>query len=97
MSNVSCVDFDCIRTNFGTNLIEAKMNFAGNFRHIGNIDISAIKDEVEKLTDDDWNEQSWRQKRYEVHKDTKFIGLVYDPDFRHANSTRHPALEKFKK
>ncbi len=69
------------------------MNFQGNFRTIGTVDIAPILQLVEQFTQEDWERQSVRQKRYEVHKDTQFIGIVYDEDFRHQNGTRWPVLQ----
>ena len=71
------------------------MNFDGNFRSIGNADISDIRDLVLRLTPEQWNADAKRQERYEVHKETQTINLVYDYDFRHVNPTKHPALEVF--
>lgn len=71
------------------------MNFQGNFLHLGDIDIEPLKTLVLELTEADWAQNSARQKKFEVHKDTQFIGLVYDEDFRHMNATRRPLLEKF--
>lgn len=71
------------------------MNFPGNFFHIGDLDNAELKKEVLKLTDDQWESFSIRQKRYEVHQHTQTIGLVYDLDFRHSHPTRLPALELF--
>ena len=71
------------------------MNFQGNFRDLGKLDISPIRDLVIQLTDDDWAREDTRQKRYEVHKDTQFIGIAYDEDFRHMQPTRRPAYELF--
>jgi hypothetical protein len=71
------------------------MNFAGNFVHIGNVDIQELRDLVVPLSDEQWNEFSIRHQRYEVHRDTRMIGLVYDPDFRHSHPTRLPPLERF--
>ena len=69
------------------------MNFQGNFRPIGKADIGPLIKFLGQLTDEDWDRQNVRQKRYEVHKDTQFIGVVYDEDFRHQNGTRYPILE----
>jgi len=71
------------------------MNFAGNFRHIGEADLTDLRARVSDLTDANWLEDQVRSKRYEVHKDTQFIGLVFDEDFRHLQATRRPALERF--
>lgn len=71
------------------------MNFPGNFFHIGNLDIAELAKLVGNLTEEEWNQFSTRQKRYEVHRNTQTIGLVYDPDFRHSHPTRLPALQMF--
>jgi hypothetical protein len=71
------------------------MNFAGNFIHIGNVETRELKQLVQNLTEEQWNEFSIRHQRYEVHRDTRMIGLVYDPDFRHSHPTRLPILQIF--
>lgn len=71
------------------------MNFQGSFKHIGHADIGSIKDLVVQLTDEHWAGSDTRQQRYEVHKDTQSIPLVFDEDFRHSNPTVHPAYELF--
>lgn len=71
------------------------MNFAGNFKHLGRVDIGALRQQVEALTDEQWASYALRQTRYEVHRDTETIGLVFDPDFRHSHPTRLPALDVF--
>lgn len=71
------------------------MNFQGNFKHIGDIDLSDLRARVAELTDAEWLADQVRSKRYEVHKDTQFIGLVFDEDFRHLKATQRPALRHF--
>lgn len=71
------------------------MNFAGNFRPLGDIDVTELKSLVLGLSDDQWQNLSIRQQRYEVHRHTQTIGLVYDPDFRHSHPTRLPPLKLF--
>ena len=71
------------------------MNFPGNFIHIGDIDTSELKALLIDLSAEQWQAFSIRQKRYEAHKHTETIGLVYDPDFRHTHPTRLPALQVF--
>lgn len=71
------------------------MNFAGNFVSIGNVEIAALKQRVLDLSDHQWQSQAVRQQRYEVHKDTQTIHLVFDPDFRHTHPTRLPLLQEF--
>lgn len=71
------------------------MNFQGSFKKIGDIDVHHLKNVVERLTDHHWNFNDMRQRRYDVHKDTQTIHLVFDEDFRHTNPTRHEPLEIF--
>ena len=71
------------------------MNFPGNFFHIGDLDVTELKDLVLNLTEEQWESFALRQKRYEVHQHTQTIGLVYDPDFRHSHPTRLPTLQMF--
>ena len=71
------------------------MNFPGNFFHIGDLDVTELKDLVLNLTEEQWDSFALRQKRYEVHQHTQTIGLVYDPDFRHSHPTRLPTLQMF--
>ena len=71
------------------------MNFSGNFRVIGDVDIDDLRTIALDLSDEQWDSLSIRQQRYEVHKHTQTIGLVYDPDFRHTHPTRLPALKLF--
>ncbi|MDZ7645493.1 MAG: aspartyl/asparaginyl beta-hydroxylase domain-containing protein [Woeseiaceae bacterium] len=71
------------------------MNFAGNFKYLGSVDTRELRRRVDTLTEEQWSAFEMRQKRYEVHRDTQTIGLVFNPDFRHSHPTRLPALEIF--
>jgi hypothetical protein len=71
------------------------MNFAGNFIHIGNLDVAALQQQVLSLSEQRWQGEAFRQQRYEVHRDTQTIPLVFDPDFRHTHPTKLPALREF--
>jgi hypothetical protein len=71
------------------------MNFAGNFIKIGDADISRLRQLVLQLTADHWTSNTTRQQRYEAHQHTRTIGLVYDADFRHTNTTRLPPMQLF--
>ncbi len=64
--------------------------FAGNFRLLDVGDVSAIKERVAALTEDDWNAVEWRQESFEAHNDTQTIELIFDRDFRHENPTIQP-------
>jgi hypothetical protein len=63
--------------------------FEGNFRRLGRFDIPELKEKVLALTEADWNAATWRQKRFEAHKDTQTIALIFDQDYRHENPTKH--------
>jgi len=71
------------------------MNFSGNFSLLGSIEINELKKLVLSLSDEQWDEFSIRQNIYEVHQNTRTIGLVYDLDFRHSHPTRLPTLAMF--
>lgn len=71
------------------------MNFAGNFVRIGKIDITALQRQVLDLPKEAWQGDEFRQQRYDVHRDTQTVHLVFDPDFRHTHPTRLPALKAF--
>ena len=71
------------------------MNFDGNFRKLGMADVRPIARKVAKFSDEDWRAADFRQRRYEVHRDTCTIPLVFDEDFRHTHPTRLPALAEF--
>ncbi|MFC3051574.1 aspartyl/asparaginyl beta-hydroxylase domain-containing protein [Kordiimonas pumila] len=71
------------------------MNFDGSFLRHGEADMSLLKDLVLQLTPEHWSLEDTRQNRYEVHKSTQAIGLVYDEDFRHINPTVKPAYNLF--
>ena len=71
------------------------MNFSGNFSFLGNIETDALRNLVLSLNDEQWDDFSIRQNVYEVHQNTKTIGLVYDLDFRHSHPTRLPTLAMF--
>lgn len=71
------------------------MNFNGNFARIGTADLSIMRDLVTQLTPEHWSGDPTRQNRYEAHKDTRSIGLVYDYDFRHVDPTVLPPMQLF--
>lgn len=71
------------------------VNFSGNFKLIGQCDIEPVKALIHALNPEHWAAEQYRQKRYNVHKDTESISLVYDIDFRHVKPTQHPALNYF--
>lgn len=71
------------------------MNFAGNFTLLGHVDVTGLRQQVLALLEEEWSSCVLRQNRYDVHRDTETIPLVFDSDFRHSHPTRLPALERF--
>lgn len=71
------------------------MNFKGNYRKIGDLDVSALRSKTLELTEDDWAESAHRQKSFEAHRNTTSIPLVFDEDFRHSDPTTRPKFERF--
>lgn len=68
--------------------------FEGNFRLIDTCEIAPLQEKVRALGEDDWGAIDWRQKRFEAHKHTQTIELVFDRDFRHENPTKHAMYDR---
>lgn len=64
-------------------------NFDGNFRLLETVDITALKDTVAAQTEADWNASTWRQERFQVHKYTQTIELIFDRNLPKDAPTRH--------
>ena len=71
------------------------MNFDGDVRKIGDIDVTRFAQQAAKITDADWTADAFRQKTYEVHKQTQTIRLIMDEDGRHRDPTYHPSYETY--
>ena len=54
-----------------------------------------LKDLLSQLTPEHWTGDTTRQRRYEAHRHTQAIGLVYDLDFRHEHPTVQPPMQLF--
>ena len=67
-----------------------------NFNYIGKIKINNIKNIVNSFNNKLWNNFSFRQKTFEVHKETKTIPLIFDTDFRLKDPTYLNEYEIFK-
>jgi len=72
------------------------MNFDGDLRKIGDIDVTRFAQQAAKITDAEWTADAFRQKTYEVHKQTQTIRLIMDEDGRHRDPTYHPSYEIYK-
>lgn len=71
-----------------------RMYFDDNYRRVGAIDIAPLQEAVRALGEADWNASTERQKTFKVHARTRTIQLIYDEDMRHADPTRHPAMDR---
>lgn len=56
------------------------MNFKGNFKQLGKLDISGLKNRILLFTEEDWQRNDSRQKKFAAHKDTTTIPLIYNKD-----------------
>ena len=71
------------------------MYFDGEYRQIGTISPVALQKAVAEITEAEWTAFAGRQQAFTVHQATHSIPLIYDPDMRHEDPTRHEALERF--
>jgi len=66
------------------------MNFAGDFKSLGELDISGLQQTVSAISDAKWAKDGERQQTYgDIHQHTQTIGLIYDDDMRHSDGTVH--------
>ena len=72
------------------------MNFDGDLRKIEDIDVTRFAQQAAKITDADWTADAFRQKTYEVHKQTQTIRLIMDEDGRHRDPTYHSSYQTYK-
>ena len=72
------------------------MNFDGDLRKIGDIDVTRFAQQAAKITDADWTADAFRQKTNEVHKQTQTIRLIMDEDGRHRDPTYHSSYQTYK-
>jgi len=66
----------------GYELIDSE-NF--NFKFISNVNVENLKNKLADLTDDAWNEFTFRQETYDVHAKTLTIPLIFSKDFESEN------------
>ena len=71
------------------------MDWDGNFRRQGSLDIGALKALVSQQSDADWEQDDHRQTTFPPHRFTQTIPLLFDPDFRHENPTRQSKFAAF--
>lgn len=69
------------------------MHFEGEFRHVGSVDPIPLRRAVEAMGDEAWLEYVRRQERFEAHRKTQTVPLIYDEDMRHEEPTVWPRFE----
>jgi len=69
------------------------MNFDGNYKLIGKVDVKDLVARILEYTEEDWNCNDYRQREFGTHKDTATIPLIFDKDFRHVNPTKQPEYQ----
>jgi aspartyl/asparaginyl beta-hydroxylase (cupin superfamily) len=67
-----------------------------NFKYIGKVKINNFKNKINNFNNELWNYFDFRQKTFEVHKETKTIPLIFDTDFRLNNPTYLDEQKTFK-
>lgn len=67
-----------------------------NFKYIGKIKIKSFRDKINNFDNKLWDDFTFRQKTFEVHKETKTIPLIFDTDFRLNNPTYLSEYNTFK-
>lgn len=72
------------------------MNFAGAYRNVGKVDIETLQSRVLALIEAEWFAYGARQVRYEVHRDTNTIPVLFDEDGRHSDPTSWPLFDTLK-
>jgi len=90
--NSVCSKKMSVLSECGYELIESE-NF--NFKFIANINVEKLKNKLASLTDDNWNEFTFRQETYDVHAKTLTIPLIFSKDFESENVNYHPGFEHF--
>jgi len=72
------------------------MFFDGEYRLIGTVSATALRDMVEAMPEQAWLEETGRQETYPAHRHTQTVPLIFDPDMRHAEPSVRPRFAEFK-
>tara|TARA_R110000803_G_scaffold199999_2_gene264212 strand:- start:61 stop:585 length:525 start_codon:yes stop_codon:yes gene_type:complete len=67
-----------------------------NFKYIGKIKTDTFKNKINLFDNKLWDDFCFRQKSFEVHKETKTIPLIFDTDFKLNNPTYWNEYKTFK-
>ena len=59
-----------------------------HFEKIYSTDVSSIKEKVKKYSKEKWNEFDYRQKTFDVHKNTRTIPLIFNTNLNSLNKPK---------
>ena len=65
-----------------------------NYNYIAKIQIKDAQSALDKFSKEEWDKYDYRQKTWDVHKETKTIPLIYSEDFSE-NSPKREHCDKF--
>lgn len=68
------------------------MHFDGSFRYIGTTDVQPLAQVIESFGEGAWFEFTRRQEKFQPHRHTQTIPLLFDEDMRHTDPTAWPRL-----
>lgn len=71
------------------------MNFDGNFIDRGAVDVTELRAKILGEAEDTWRADSFRQRTFDVHRDTETIFLIFDQDPMRLTATRLPRFADY--
>jgi hypothetical protein len=71
------------------------MFFDGEYRFLGSVDVTPLRDQLTALPEEAWYADTGRQEAFAAHRLTQSIGLIFDPDMRHERPSVRPAFDVF--
>ncbi len=91
------IDFPSIQINHKHDGFRKLGGKARNFLLLkSDVDVEPLRRKLAKIPERAWF-QSGRENRYEVHKQTQALQIIYDEDFRHYNPTYHDLYKEFRR
>jgi len=95
-SQLQVVQFPNSKTNVDENSFQKLLGKDSNFHLLKtDFDVEPLRTKLLQVPESTWN-LSGREKRFEAHRHTQSLMLIYDEDFRHFNPTTLPLYEQFK-
>ena len=96
-SNEARIEFPSIQIGRRQDSFHKLDGKSGNFLLLkSDFDVEPLKRKLAKIPEKAWY-QSGREEKYEVHKQTRALQLIYDADFRHYQPTVHPLHHEFRR